>query len=343
MVTTDTVKKCALLLDFENLILGLENDVLAGDHTFSISEILRYAEQAYGPVVYRKAFADWGNSKFRAYAVELQRAGVEMQHVVRTGMNNKNAADMFLTIHALDSLRAYPDIEVFILGTGDGDFLPLLARLRAAGRRTVVLGTRGTTAETLLQNCDEFVCYVQGGLFRVPRLNVPLGTFRRAVDDHPDPGAPPERHQDTATGLAGSVIGVPGGQVVEENRQGRRQCDTQDGWAHRRIVSIRGAPCRGPGDRGQAKAQPVDNSVEDAFTSWYAVGDSASRPHDAQSFLEDICRIINWLHQYADAQTGLRRPPPGQAGPVHKKRPVNAPGAPALSRRKRPVAWKPDR
>jgi len=182
-VSSESTKKCALLLDFENIILGLENDVLAGDHGFSIEEIVRYAEDEYGPVVYRKAFADWGNPKFRAYAVELQRAGVEMQHVVRTGMNSKNAADMFLTIHALDSLRAFPDVEVFILGTGDGDFLPLLTRLRAAGRRVVVIGTRGTTAETLLQNSDDFVCYVQGGLYRVPRLHGPLSELRRTVSD----------------------------------------------------------------------------------------------------------------------------------------------------------------
>ena len=50
----------------------------------------------------------------------------------------KNAADMFLVIQAMDCMLTYPDIDVFVIVTGDGDFMPLpggwAAALLSAGR-----------------------------------------------------------------------------------------------------------------------------------------------------------------------------------------------------------------
>ena len=58
-------------MDFENLILGLDNNGVGIENPFSIADVIGYLEDTYGPVIYRKAFADWGNSKFRRYAMEL--------------------------------------------------------------------------------------------------------------------------------------------------------------------------------------------------------------------------------------------------------------------------------
>ncbi len=173
--------RLALLMDFENLILGLDNNGVGLENPFSIADIIGYLEDTYGPVIYRKAFADWGNSKFRRFAVELQRMGVEMQHVVRTGINAKNAADMFLVIQAMDCMLTYPDIDVFVIVTGDGDFMPLLTKLRAAGKRSIVLATRGAIAGTLVENADEFLCYGPDGLFPVPQFHGNTVGLRRTI------------------------------------------------------------------------------------------------------------------------------------------------------------------
>ncbi len=174
--------KLALLMDFENLVLGIENDI-GNESCFSIDAIIRHLEEEHGPVIYRKAFADWGKPTFGKYARDLQHAGVEMQHVVRVGYNSKNAADMFLVIHAMDCMLTYPDIDVFVLVTGDADFLPLITKLRAAGKKTVVVGTQGAIAGTLMENCDEFMCYTPEGLLPVPRIRCNLTHFKRAVHD----------------------------------------------------------------------------------------------------------------------------------------------------------------
>lgn len=174
--------KLALLMDFENLVLGLENGT-GIESTFSIDAIIRHLEEEYGPVIYRKAFADWSSATFGKYARDLQHAGVEMQHVVRMGFNSKNAADMFLVIHAMDCMLTYPDIDVFVLVTGDADFLPLVTKLRAAGKKTIVVGTQGAIAGALMENCDEFMCYTREGLLPVPRIRGNLAHFKRTIHE----------------------------------------------------------------------------------------------------------------------------------------------------------------
>ena len=103
----------ALLMDFENLIIGLENNDPTEEKPFSILAVIQYLESHYGTVIYRKAFADWSNAKFRKYAMELSRAGVEMQHVVRSGYNSKNASDTHLVIQAMDCMLHHPLINRF--------------------------------------------------------------------------------------------------------------------------------------------------------------------------------------------------------------------------------------
>ncbi len=154
----------ALLMDFENLVIGLENSDPASEKPFSISDVIGHLQRNHGPVVYRKAFADWSNAKFRKYVMDLTRAGVEMQHVVRTGINSKNAADVYLVIQAMDCLLHYPNIDTYAIVTGDGDFLPLITKLKASGRHVIGLGSLGTISNVLQENCDEYICYSQKGL-----------------------------------------------------------------------------------------------------------------------------------------------------------------------------------
>jgi len=162
--------RLALLMDFENLIIGLENSDPTAEKPFSISAILRYLESNFGQVIYRKAFADWSNAKFRKYAFDLSRAGVEMQHVIRSGSQSKNAADTHLVIQAMDCMLHYPLIDTYVIVTGDGDFLPLITKLKAGGKKVFGLGTQGTTANSLVENCDEYLYCSNKGLTPKSRL-----------------------------------------------------------------------------------------------------------------------------------------------------------------------------
>lgn len=172
----------ALLMDFENLIIGLENNDPTEEKPFSINTILGYLESHYGHVIYRKAFADWSNAKFRKYAMELSRAGVDMQHVVRSGYNFKNASDTHLVIQAMDCMLHYPIIDTFVIVTGDSDFLPLITKLKASAKHVIGLGTQGTIANTLLENCDDYIYYnSQKGLTLKPRCDALPATAPPAV------------------------------------------------------------------------------------------------------------------------------------------------------------------
>lgn len=174
--------KLALLMDFENLIIGLENSESAPEKPFSISALIHYLENQHGGVLYRKAFADWSNAKFRKYAVELSRAGVELQHVVRSGFNSKNAADTYLVIQAMDCLLHYPAIDTFVIGTGDSDFLPLIIKLKASGRRVIGIGAQGTTAAALVENCDEFLSFsAKGAIVPKPRALADFAPVRQVL------------------------------------------------------------------------------------------------------------------------------------------------------------------
>lgn len=171
----------ALLLDFENLIISLENSVPEAEKPFNLNRTLRFLENRYGQVVYRKAIADWSNPTFRKYAVDLQRSGVEMQHVVRIGYNAKNTADTYLVLEAMNCLLQYPDIGGYIIATGDVDFLPLISRLKASGRKVIGMGAEGAIAGSLLQNCDEYVCCSGEGLEVKDRCCVDTGVVVNAL------------------------------------------------------------------------------------------------------------------------------------------------------------------
>ena len=154
----------ALLMDFENLIIGLENSDPTNEKPFSIDDVITHLQKNYGSVIYRKAFADWSTAKFRKYVMDLTRAGVEMQHVVRTGFNSKNAADMHLVIQAMDCMLHYPNIDTYVIVTGDSDFLPLITKLKASGRHVVGLGPQGAISNILQENCDGYIYYSSKGL-----------------------------------------------------------------------------------------------------------------------------------------------------------------------------------
>lgn len=174
-------KQIAMLMDFENLVIGLENNDTDNRKFFSASALFNYFEKNYGKITYRKAFADWSSPKFRKYTSDLTRCGVEMQHIVRNGHSNKNYAETHMVIQALDCLNRNPAIDTFVLVTGDADFLPLISYLKSTGKTVIGVGTEGTVSGTLLSNCDDFILYTSEGLKKNTRQFVDKGQAIRAI------------------------------------------------------------------------------------------------------------------------------------------------------------------
>ena len=57
---------------------------------------------------------------------------------------------------AADMVRALPYVDVLVLGSGDGDFVPILELAQQRGKRVEVLAFREAAAQTLIDLADRF-------------------------------------------------------------------------------------------------------------------------------------------------------------------------------------------
>lgn len=56
----------------------------------------------------------------------------------------------------IDAVRTAPGVDVVVLCSGDGDFIPLVEYLKARGKRIEVLAFKKTTSSALQEVADEF-------------------------------------------------------------------------------------------------------------------------------------------------------------------------------------------
>ncbi len=145
----------AVFIDYDNIVISA-TDKLGKDTEVEWARILEAAVQV-GRVVTRRAYADWS-----AYGGDAQREllglGIELVHV--SSKRGKNAADIRIVIDALEMLFSERNnITHVLLVSGDGDFTELVHRLRTRGLFVIGMGVSGTSAEYLVNACDEFIFY----------------------------------------------------------------------------------------------------------------------------------------------------------------------------------------
>jgi hypothetical protein len=150
-----TEERLALFLDFENLAIGARED-LSG-HVFAFGPIADALAER-GRVVVRRAYADW--TMFEAARRDLAEHQVELIEIPqRIGPSRKNAADIKMSVDAVELGFERDYITTFVLGTGDSDFTPLVHKLRGMNRRVIGIGLRASTSPLLATACDEFLYY----------------------------------------------------------------------------------------------------------------------------------------------------------------------------------------
>lgn len=146
-----------LLIDFENLVLGLKNmvqDDLADE--LDVGLLFRLAEE-HGQVVLANAYADWRNSNFNQFQIDLDRQGIDLIHVL--GRGYKNAVDVKLAVDAIETLWTLPHIRTFVIVSGDRDFIHILKTLRRHGKKIVGVAPDVSASEDFAALCDSFVKY----------------------------------------------------------------------------------------------------------------------------------------------------------------------------------------
>lgn len=145
----------AVLIDFENLVIGAEGSLPGHSDPVPYAAIELVCSD-YGNAAIRRAYADWAKPQFNRYQENLALNGVDLIHITRFGVAQKNAADVRMAVDAMELLFTHPDLEVFILVAGDGDYSPLVQRLREFGKRVVGVGTEASASRRLVSVCSEY-------------------------------------------------------------------------------------------------------------------------------------------------------------------------------------------
>ena len=131
----------AVLIDYENV--GLD----------SIEYLLDQLTDV-GRLIIKRAYADWSVQRHkRDLLLEL---GIEAIHHFRSTKSGKNSSDISLTIDAVDLLYNAP-IDAFVIVSSDSDFVPLVSKLRSAGKIAIGAGRREGSSPTLVKSCDRYI------------------------------------------------------------------------------------------------------------------------------------------------------------------------------------------
>ena len=141
----------ALLIDFDNVTLGIRSDLAKELRTLLGSDIIK------GKVAVQRAYADW--RRYPQYIMPLTEASIDLIFAPAFGTNKKNATDIRLAVDAIELLFTRPEIGTFILLSGDSDFSSLVIKLKEYGKYVIGVGIRESASDLLIQNCDEYFSY----------------------------------------------------------------------------------------------------------------------------------------------------------------------------------------
>lgn len=168
--------RAALLIDLENFYIGRE-DIHERTHPdedyefpIDLDSLCAFARDIAGDrrLMVQRAYANFndrrpgdGEKRWEYYLQPqprfLMEQGIEPVQVFRfPGGNNKNAADMKMAMDATALLSGPAAVDLFIIVTGDSDFIPLVLELKRLGAEVVVIGVTGCTKPIFERYCDRF-------------------------------------------------------------------------------------------------------------------------------------------------------------------------------------------
>jgi len=157
-------QQIAVLIDYENV--GLTSIQWLFDQ---ISDV--------GRVIVKRAYADWSSASSRRD--QLLELGIEPIHLFHSTPSGKNASDIRLAIDAIELLYQSP-VDTFVIVSSDSDFVPLVSKLRSAGKTVIGAGRQATVSRTLVTSCDRYF-YLDQGAKPTPAKRPPRGRQRDSL------------------------------------------------------------------------------------------------------------------------------------------------------------------
>ncbi len=146
-----TSPNAALLIDFDNVTMGIRSDLQTELRNLLSSDIVK------GKVAVQRAYADW--RRYPQYIVPLSESSIDLIFAPAYGSSKKNATDIRLAVDAVELVFTRPEIGTYILLSGDSDFSSLVLKLKEYGKYVIGVGIRESSSDLLVQNCDEYYSY----------------------------------------------------------------------------------------------------------------------------------------------------------------------------------------
>ena len=152
----------AIFIDWENIYISTVTEYNSKPN---VSAILEKARE-HGRIVSATAYADWTDGDFRDAPPTLYSNGISPRYISaryfpggRSQKRRTNSIDVMLAVECADFLHHHPQVDTYVLVTGDGDFIPLVSLLRSRGKKVVVIGVSEATSYHLIESADEFISY----------------------------------------------------------------------------------------------------------------------------------------------------------------------------------------
>jgi uncharacterized LabA/DUF88 family protein len=152
----------AVFIDWENIYISTVSEYNAKPNVSAILEKTR----EYGRIVSATAYADWTDGDFRDAPPTLYSNGISPRYISaryfpggKSSKRRTNSIDVMLAVECSDFLHTHPQVDTYVLVTGDGDFIPLVTLLRSRGKKVVVIGVSEATSYHLIESADDFISY----------------------------------------------------------------------------------------------------------------------------------------------------------------------------------------
>jgi hypothetical protein len=129
-------RRVGLFIDYENIRRGLE-DPGGASEVVELAARLREAAAEQGRVLIASVYGDWTFA--RTQAREFRRQLIEPR-IVLGKETGDDSAYVALSLDALETIFAGPDLDVYVIVAGDNACSELIQRLRRADRTVVQVG-----------------------------------------------------------------------------------------------------------------------------------------------------------------------------------------------------------
>lgn len=153
--------KAIAFVDYENIWTGL----LERGYELTPEQLVQflqlYTARANVDLLAIYLYANFDREEFWRTQTTFEKTNVFTRHVfgknnyASTGLRH-NAADLELMLEAQEILLTRSStFDMFLLLTGDGDFLSLIRKIRAWGKEVKVIGVAGSVHHALKPYCEE--------------------------------------------------------------------------------------------------------------------------------------------------------------------------------------------